>query len=85
MMMYSYTLVIFNAILILFLFFLNISECILSVKDTVTKKHQDDEIEAVHHASAVNPTPGLDPVIHDLVPVLSRKDLKGTNKIFDFT
>lgn len=45
------------------------------LKDTVTKDHENDEIEAVKYASAVNTTTWLDSVVHHFIPVLSGEDL----------
>ena len=41
----------------------------------VTKEGQDNEVERVDHAVA-DPTLGLDPVVHHLVPVLASQHLE---------
>jgi hypothetical protein len=45
-------------------------------KDTVPEEREDDEVDGEHHAALHTPL-RLDPVVHDLVPVLARQDLEG--------
>lgn len=48
-------------------------------EDTVPEERQHDEVDGEHHAALHAPL-RLDAVIHDLVPVFARQDLKGTEK-----
>lgn len=45
-------------------------------EDTVPKERQHDEVDGEHHAALHTPL-RLDAVVHDLIPVFARQDLKG--------
>ena len=45
-------------------------------KDTVTKDHQDDEVAAVPCTTIMNPSLGLDAIVHHLIPVFPSQDLE---------
>ena len=45
-------------------------------EDTVPEERQHDEVDGEHHATLHAPL-RLDAIIHDLVPVFARQDLKG--------
>lgn len=49
------------------------------MKDTVPKEGEDDEVDGEHHATLHAPL-RLDAIIHDLIPVLARQDLKDRDK-----
>ena len=49
-------------------------------KDTVPKEDEDDEIEAVDHAAAVNTSQWEDAFIHNFIPILAGENLKKTGK-----
>lgn len=51
----------------------------------VAKQHKDDEVETVDHA-LLGASLRSDPVVHHLVPILSREDLQNKyNILFTYT
>lgn len=49
------------------------------MKDTVPEEGEDDEVDGEHHAALHAPL-RLDPIIHNLIPVLASQDLKDRDK-----